>query len=941
MQKNFSFKGINRCTDVVFAQDGECLDVVNMRMSEGSLVPMPLPVKVAGLNADYSALYWHEIAECYIGITEVGMLHFYDKDYNPITSGDSMLVIEGLEGVKGIEFLGNVACCLTGRGIHYLLFEKGRYRSLGTRPEIPDVNITVSSKVETLITEETYYSMTTTDELQATWNYNEKGYIEECVAALNKDGHYIDRALFRVALRLYDGSYINVSNIIYVSDETYDDAIGRDGDNMLSEALDGTMPCKYKVRVRGFKPEFSFDVAALKGWRNIVVGVDIFSTFSIPGKKCGLGGRTQKFEYYSGKTLDTLWDNIASASLFYKVAEYDIDGNKVFCLDDVSPVNLALQQALDTAVLPSSLSDYDAGCSYVYNGRLHIASFREYFFNGYNASAYLPVSGGKGNVDAMVVHVKLRTTQGDFVTGRYYESPLLGYDGYAPQLPAMLSYPDSRACELRVFMKMGQTVYAKTFPLKPHSYLNVAYYLHKWYLPCSVSVSALFANGGKPAGAFPADIVLRLFNYESGIYEIVYSASRDCWMYDGDVFPPEEYRSQRIFAVHRDAVDGDKLIFTIKRNGLTDFSFRDINCICVDETWEKLDELPQAKPNPCEERRNVMKVSMAENPFVFPAKCTYTPSQSRIIGISGNTVALSQGQFGQFPLYLFCGDGIWVMSVDPSGSVAYLSCNQVSRDVCVNTGSICGIGGAVVFAGRMGMMLVAGNSIKKFSGAMDSKVPALVGVPDDIFGKISSLVSLQGSSGGDDWQAFFAGAFVTYLPAHGEVLIGNSNHDNSLVYSFTSAAWTRFKGCFRDKVKGTPTPLLLAVKDGVTNVYAIPDAVSGDNCVLLFTRPQIWGTKLPKRIMQLLLHAYVEQPSLPVDGIPLLGCYLLGSNDGVHFKLITGSEKRKKVQDVLFPLFPTQSYKYFLFAVIGNMGKGSVITAIEADVNVPWKNRLR
>jgi hypothetical protein len=144
-----------------------------------------------------------------------------------------------------------------------------------------------------------------------------------------------------------------------------------------------------------------------------------------------------------------------------------------------------------------------------------------------------------------------------------------------------------------------------------------------------------------------------------------------------------------------------------------------------------------------------------------------------------------------------------------------------------------------------------------------------------------------------------------------------------------------------DKVKGMSAPRLFAVNGGVTTVYSIPDDISGNNRVLLFTRPQIWGTKLPKRIMQLLLHAYVEQPASLADGVPLLGCYVLGSNDGVHFKLIAGSEKRERAQDVLFPMFPTQSYKYFLFALVGDMGKGSVVTAIEADVAVPWRNRLR
>lgn len=941
MQKSFSFKGINRSTDVALAQDGECLDIVNMRMSGGSLVPMPKPAEVALLDDGYSALYWHEIAQCYIGITDDGTLHFYDKEFNPVMSGDARLAIEGLRDVKSLEFVGNVVCCLTKGSIHYLLFEKGTYRSLGERPEIPDVSITLSSKVESVTTEGTFYMMSSSDDLESTWNYNEKGYIEECVSVLNKNGHYIDRALYRVALRLYDGSYINISNIIYVSDETYDDGIGRDGNNMLSEAVDGTTPSRYWVRVRGFKPEFSFDTAQLAAWRNIVVGIDVFSTVSIPGKKCDLGGYTQKYEFYSAKSPDVLWDDVASSSLYYKIAEYDIDGNSVFRLDDVSSVSLALQQGLETTAVPSSLSGYDVGCSYVYNGRLHIAAFREYFFKGYNVAAYLPVSGNRETADAMVVQVKLRTTQGDFVTGRYYDKPLLGHDGYALQLPPMLSYPDARACEMLVFIKVGQTVYKKVFPLKAHGYLNVAYYLHKWYLPCSVSVTAQFANGGKPGATISSEIVLRLFNNETGSHEVVYSASRDCWMYKGDVFPPDEYSSQRIFSIHRGAVDGDKLIFTIKRGGVTDFSFRDINNITVDETWEIQSELPLAEATPCEERSNVMKVSMAENPFVFPAKCTYTPSQSRIVGLSSNTVALSQGQFGQFPLYIFCNDGIWAMSVDSSGTVAYLNSNQVSRDVCVNAASICGIGGGVVFAGKQGMMLIAGNCVKKFSVAIDASAPALATVPDDIFAKILSLVSLDSNIAGCDFQSFITGAFVSYLPSHNEVLIGNRVADCSFVYSFASGVWVRYNSKLQGEVKGKSTPHFISSANGKTTLFAIPDETSGDNRVLLITRPQIWGTKLPKRVVQLLLHAYAEPPLQPTEGMPLLACYMLASNDGVHFKLIAGSEKNETLRDVLFPYFPTQSYKYYLFAIVGDVGKESVVTAVEADIDVPWRNRLR
>ena len=131
------------------------------------------------------------------------------------------------------------------------------------------------------------------------------------------------------------------------------------------------------------------------------------------------------------------------------------------------------------------------------------------------------------------------------------------------------------------------------------------------------------------------------------------------------------------------------------------------------------------------------------------------------------------------------------------------------------------------------------------------------------------------------------------------------------------------------------------VENGATRIVALSEELCGDNKVLLFTRPQLWGTKLPKRVQQLLLHAYAEPPLQTTAGMPMLACYMLCSNDGVNFKLVAGSEKNAATRDVLFPYFPTQSYKYFLFAIVGEMGERSMLTAFELDVDVAWNNRLR
>ena len=50
MRKIFSFKGISWNGDDMLSSEGECLDVVNMRMKDGAFVPLPEPGNVAVLD---------------------------------------------------------------------------------------------------------------------------------------------------------------------------------------------------------------------------------------------------------------------------------------------------------------------------------------------------------------------------------------------------------------------------------------------------------------------------------------------------------------------------------------------------------------------------------------------------------------------------------------------------------------------------------------------------------------------------------------------------------------------------------------------------------------------------------------------------------------------------------------------------------------------------
>lgn len=115
---------------------------------------------------------------------------------------------------------------------------------------------------------------------------------------------------------------------------------------------------------------------------------------------------------------------------------------------------------------------------------------------------------------------------------------------------------------------------------------------------------------------------------------------------------------------------------------------------------------------------NKIFMSEMENPYVFPIERRYT-FESEVVNSAIASTALSQGQFGQFPLYVFTEDGIWAMETASDGS--FLTSKPLSRDVCINPDSITSIDNAVVFVSDKGVMLLQGSQVVNISPAMNGK----------------------------------------------------------------------------------------------------------------------------------------------------------------------------------------------------------------------------
>ena len=954
MHKIFSFRGMTHGRDPLLTSDGECIELMNLRSCNGTFRPIPEPRTLCVLPAGYAHIMWHSAAGYYICVTDDhdAAMHFYDKDWKPLLCEDgSVLSFSSLLGVNAVETIGNIVCCLTARGVRYIVYSEGSYRWLGESPPVPRMDVSLESKLQVMTTEESYVDSTFNDDFESSWRYNSKGVVDECIYYLNHSGFYIDRALFRFALRLYDGSYIYCSNVMYVSDNELVDYVGRDSNNFYSVKSGYGELAPYTVKVKGFKPKFSFSSLGLEAWNGIVVGIDVFTTGSIMGHKADtmiarLHDRdTQKvlqknYEGYALKSLEELWDDVVSASLFYKIAEYDIYGNSISEVTDVSHTNLQLQQGLDYLSVPASCSSFAAECSYTLNNRLHVASLCETLYAGYDTSMLEPIDGEKLTVSLAAVETKIRKNDGVATVVKRYENVALAYANGVAELSPLLMYPDSRAYEMTVYLMLENEVYVKSFPLLPHKYLNCAQYLHRGGRMLAVDVESFFKSGFVAASVKDED-VLMLFSHKPGEYEVVYSATDECWKYQGRKFPPDEFSALRVFAIPREIADGDKIVFTIYVEQ-EESGFVDICNIPVDSTWLHNVSIIPAEKRDVEERSSILKVSATDNPFLFPAKCTYSPSQTRILAMASNTMELSQGRFGEHPLFVFCQDGIWVMSIDVSGTVAYSGCNAFSREVCINVRSVYGIGHGVVFVGQRGLMLISGNKIKELSSQLRfASSTARILLENTSFEHLTSFFESGLFAGTGEFDEFAASCSVAYDAVHGELVLYDGKYEGCYVYSLKDELWSRTSFGLSGFVSGGFLQEMFVNVDGCTAILLPGDEKAGSNRVMMFTHPQLFGSKQPKRLKQLVLHAYASLPGSWVPEVPVLGCYVFCSNDGIHFKLLTGKEFHGEVQDLRFPFFPTSSYRYYLFVVVGEMGADSMLTGIETEISLAWNSRIR
>lgn len=125
--------------------------------------------------------------------------------------------------------------------------------------------------------------------------------------------------------------------------------------------------------------------------------------------------------------------------------------------------------------------------------------------------------------------------------------------------------------------------------------------------------------------------------------------------------------------------------------------------------------------NAFEDLNSQIFTSVVNNPYVFEASGDNTIGTGKILGIAANTEAISQGQFGQYPLMVFTDEGVYSMSVNSEG--LYSSVYPMSREVANEDTPFVPTDALVFFASKKGLMAASGGSVVCMSGQMRGRTP--------------------------------------------------------------------------------------------------------------------------------------------------------------------------------------------------------------------------
>lgn len=731
-------KGLTTSPSDLICSDGELAECVNLEVKNEELVPMEMPTRLGvSLESGERLVLVHKTktSDKHYFTLNNGVLRCFsisgsNKDYKSLS-------VECGE-VKSIQALGNTVVVYTENSPHYIVYKDNDYKYLGSK--LPEIGLSFSLEGDPVVSEIFDVDVPakddgdgdTADNPDLSSDENKESATKQIIPNVNKfiaeeseeKGLFIFPFFVRYAYRLYDGSYVMQSSPCLMMPSTtmapICGFIARQIKRPPFKTFVGAIPSMLSVRNYDWRTKIA-------DWSDIISSVVIF--VSSPIRTYDQNGSVDSFSYttkQSASIKSTFYGSLKtkSANKKYNLDE-EISGENYDGQNPISSHNI-----WDLPQKEGVMAEVSA-CSLFYR-------YASYTPEEIDKQSYWVISPAETGINPVSGIELSEVLPDDYMT----------HDVLVPE---------------------SSFVYNSRLNIS-----NIKRILFNGYP--ATSLSQVGTNGNNN-GLYDVYTYIKTQNGTSIVKSPTSITGSD--MYGTYLFYPDSDAYQMV--IHDVQLGRYATVPLVEHTGLNGaYYFGDFNELSFISGDPNVEETEQNY----EIMGNKLFVSSVNNPFHFPLEGIYTVGTDRIIGMGAITRPISQGQFGEFPLIVFCSDGNYAMRVDEQGF--YASISPVQEDLVLGSDKITSMENSLVVITKKGIMLTAGGEMNKVASQMDGAMimaSSLSGIGTSV-SDLSNLVSKSSDDMG--FLSYVYGSRMAFDYASNRLLVYNPEKTYSYVYDFNN-----------------------------------------------------------------------------------------------------------------------------------------------------------
>lgn len=873
MIKDIKYSGYSAVPSDYECSDGLLATSLNLISEDSQLKAVPQPVpSVIGLTPSQKAAYIHETSSYkhYILLDgkKVSWLNEPSKDGNIALPIDLRSFTAEIYQFSSI---GNTLLVLCSDGMHYFLWkgESSGYLYLGT--SMPECSLSFGLQGE----------MKRTDEFEISYSIHKNNIYSEfddtqktsitnqVLAKINKfiaeesteKGKFIFPFFVRYAYRLYDGSLTRHSAPILMI------CSSENTPRVFWFNLHGKDDTFTSAKLRVVAPVHSLDYAlmsnnldGLKNWSDIIKSVDVF--ISAPIYTYDQNGECERF-INGGEDLSSFsvckHTNQAASTATYPLRYQNNNFGKLYAFT-FTP------NALDSrpgGVLVTPKRSADA----VKEDIRSCSNF--YFLHSIR-------------VEELKTERTLIPVKEDYLQSLVTREVMTDdYDSHDKIIPQQAFAYNSRLNLSGVKKQLFQG-------FDGYSLFNY-----------SNGYVTKFGDASPTAADWSYSVVVAVYIKQDGKDIIVYGTAGACG-YNSPLlfFYYPNINAYKAVIIRTNYFDSPHIVVPLEPHGFLNGAF-------YFGGWEEPEGISQSRPTQSSiadrtiDVFNKVYTSEVNNPYIFPLLGINTVGTGRIKAISTAAKALSEGQFGQFPLYAFTDEGVWALEVSSNGS--YSARQPITRDVILDNTEPLQMDSAVLFATDRGIMVISGSQTQCISDAINSETPFDVR-------QLPGIEKLHSMLGHDSDSCLPTVPFLVFLSecgmlydyVHQRVIVYNPKYSYAYLYSLKSKDWGMMYSTIEAGINSYPEALAVDHNGALLNF----SAMGGEETKgLLITRPlKLETPDVLKTIDTVIQRGHFQKGHVQ--------SVLYGSRDLYNWHLIWSSK------DHYLRGFRGTPYKYFRIALL-------------------------